>query len=55
MQGINDLVTPFLAVFLSEHFESDQGMETWDLSQLLEERVLEVRSARALSPHVPEP
>lgn len=42
VQGINDLVTPFLAVFLAEHFESGQSMETWDLSLLAEERILEV-------------
>lgn len=42
VQGINDLVTPFLAVFLSEHFPSDQSMDTWDLSDLPEEKVLEV-------------
>lgn len=40
MQGINDLVTPFLAVFLSPHFsgaveewgEIDLPEEVWDLS-----------------------
>lgn len=57
MQGINDLVTPFLAVFLAEHFESGQSMETWDLSQLPEERVLEVRGPKTLYPESrsPEP
>lgn len=44
VQGINDLVTPFLAVFLAEHFESGQSMQTWDLSLLAEERILEVES-----------
>ena len=36
MQGINDLVTPFLTVFLSEHF-SDGPMELWDVASLPEE------------------
>eukprot|EP00268_Persea_americana_P038350 TRINITY_DN3793_c0_g2_i2.p1 TRINITY_DN3793_c0_g2~~TRINITY_DN3793_c0_g2_i2.p1 ORF type:complete len:452 (-),score=74.78 TRINITY_DN3793_c0_g2_i2:199-1554(-) len=32
VQGINDLVTPFLIVFLSEHFEG--SMENWSISDL---------------------
>ncbi|RWR96780.1 Rab-GTPase-TBC domain-containing protein [Cinnamomum micranthum f. kanehirae] len=32
VQGINDLVTPFLIVFLSEHFEG--SMENWLISDL---------------------
>ncbi|KAK9804775.1 hypothetical protein WJX72_004752 [[Myrmecia] bisecta] len=36
VQGINDLVTPFLAVFLSPHFESE-GMEEWGVDELAQE------------------
>ncbi|KAG4973891.1 hypothetical protein AAZX31_11G122400 [Glycine max] len=32
VQGINDLVTPFLVVFLSEHFEGD--IDNWSMSDL---------------------
>uniref|UniRef100_A0A061R7G5 Tbc protein n=2 Tax=Tetraselmis sp. GSL018 TaxID=582737 RepID=A0A061R7G5_9CHLO len=32
VQGINDIVTPFLAVFLSEHFSGP--LDDWDASQL---------------------
>ncbi|KAI0528981.1 hypothetical protein KFK09_001526 [Dendrobium nobile] len=32
VQGINDLVTPFLIVFLEEHLEGN--MESWNISQL---------------------
>ncbi|XP_078164794.1 ypt/Rab-GAP domain of gyp1p superfamily protein isoform X2 [Carex rostrata] len=32
VQGINDLVTPFLIVFLSEHLEG--GMENWSVTNL---------------------
>ncbi|CAM6106925.1 unnamed protein product [Calypogeia fissa] len=32
VQGINDLATPFLVVFLSEYMEG--GMENWDMTQL---------------------
>jgi hypothetical protein len=35
VQGINDLATPFLIVFLSEYLEGD--MENWDLSRLTPE------------------
>ena len=41
VQGINDLVTPFLAVFLSEHLSG--GIDGWDLSTVPPERMLEVR------------
>ena len=41
MQGINDLVTPFLAVFLSEHLTG--SMDGWDLDTVPTERMLEVR------------
>ena len=40
MQGINDLVTPFLAVFLSEHLPG--STDGWDLSTVPPERMLEV-------------
>ncbi len=40
MQGINDLVTPFLAVFLSEHCSG--SIDDWDLSTVQPERMLEV-------------
>ena len=50
VQGINDLVTPFLAVFLSEHFAVGGpaivgGMDGWDVSTLSEA----VRSSQLLS------
>lgn len=32
VQGINDLATPFIVVFLSEYLEGD--IDTWDLSKL---------------------
>jgi hypothetical protein len=35
VQGINDLVTPFLSVFLSEVFAgSGADMDLWDLEDL---------------------
>jgi hypothetical protein len=39
VQGINDLVTPFLAVFLGEHFAAGGpalagGMDAWDVATL---------------------
>jgi len=37
VQGINDLVTPFLAVFMSEHFLGE--MEGWMLDELPDEQV----------------
>jgi TBC1 domain family member 2 len=39
VQGVNDLVTPFLAVFLSEQFKSPD-MSTWQSSTLSEEQLL---------------
>lgn len=39
VQGVNDLVTPFLAVFLSEQFESPD-MSTWQSTSLSEEQLL---------------
>ncbi|EFJ25625.1 hypothetical protein SELMODRAFT_232091 [Selaginella moellendorffii] len=42
VQGINDLATPFLVVFLSEHFEGE--METWDLSKLPPEKLTQVEA-----------
>ncbi len=42
VQGINDLVTPFLAVFLGEHFARDASMADWDLGALSDEAMLEV-------------
>ena len=35
VQGINDLVTPFLAVFLSAHFDEDAPMEEWEVGLIL--------------------
>eukprot|EP00210_Caulerpa_lentillifera_P001052 g1015.t1 len=42
VQGINDLVTPFLIVFLSEHYEGP--MECWDVSTLSEEALFDVEA-----------
>ena len=39
VQGVNDLVTPFLAVFLSEHFETDD-MSLWQASSLSEAQLV---------------
>ena len=41
VQGINDLVTPFLAVFLGEHFADGGpavpgGMDAWEVASLNE-------------------
>ena len=43
MQGINDLVTPFLTVFLSEHFP-EQDMEAWDVDSLSSHDLLAVEA-----------
>jgi hypothetical protein len=43
VQGINDLVTPFLAVFLGEHFTREQHMASWDIASVSEEQMLEAR------------
>lgn len=37
VQGINDLVTPFLVVFLSEHL--DGGVDNWSISDLSPEKI----------------
>lgn len=42
VQGINDLVTPFLTVFLSEHFEGP--MEFWSVESLSETTVTAVEA-----------
>eukprot|EP00475_Leptophrys_vorax_P006663 TRINITY_DN14135_c0_g1_i2.p1 TRINITY_DN14135_c0_g1~~TRINITY_DN14135_c0_g1_i2.p1 ORF type:complete len:301 (-),score=16.26 TRINITY_DN14135_c0_g1_i2:458-1360(-) len=42
VQGINDLLTPFLTVFLSEVFEGD--MDTWVVSKLSEDTLLQVEA-----------
>ena len=42
VQGINDLVTPFLAVFLGQHL--DGPMEEWQIESLPEEVLLGVEA-----------
>ena len=42
VQGINDLVTPFLAALLSQHFEGP--MESWDIETLSEETMWAVEA-----------
>lgn len=42
VQGINDLVTPFLAVFLSEYLPGD--IATWDCAQLSEQQLLDAEA-----------
>ncbi|XP_008800378.3 TBC1 domain family member 22B-like isoform X2 [Phoenix dactylifera] len=42
VQGINDLVTPFLMVFLSEHL--DGGMESWSVSDLSPQKISNVEA-----------
>ncbi|XP_020531951.1 TBC1 domain family member 22B isoform X2 [Amborella trichopoda] len=42
VQGINDLATPFLLVFLSEHLEG--SMENWRLSDLLPQKISDVEA-----------
>ena len=42
VQGINDLVTPFLAALLSQHF--DGPMESWDIETLSEETMIAVEA-----------
>ncbi|CAF0833937.1 unnamed protein product [Adineta steineri] len=51
VQGINDLVTPFFVVFLSEFIENDIEMESFDISSLLESdrRIIEADSYWATS------
>ncbi|KAG2332903.1 hypothetical protein Bca52824_004083 [Brassica carinata] len=42
VQGINDLVTPFLVIFLSEYLEG--GVESWSMSDLSSERISDVEA-----------
>ncbi|XP_074291988.1 uncharacterized protein LOC141618816 [Silene latifolia] len=42
VQGINDLVTPFLVVFLSEHFEG--SIDNWSTLELSEEKLTNVEA-----------
>ncbi|KAK9818762.1 hypothetical protein WJX74_011120 [Apatococcus lobatus] len=44
VQGINDLVTPFLAVFLSAHFDEDAPMEEWEVTDLTEADIIAVEA-----------
>ena len=43
VQGMNDLVTPFLAVFLSETFAGDD-MNAWDVSKLTPRQLCDVEA-----------
>jgi hypothetical protein len=52
VQGINDLVTPFLAVFLGEHFTREQPMAHWDIASIAEETMLEVCAGRRHKPYI---
>ncbi|XP_015868538.3 GTPase-activating protein gyp1 [Ziziphus jujuba] len=42
VQGINDLVTPFLVVFLSEHLEG--SVENWSMSDLTPEKITNIEA-----------
>ncbi|CAA7037882.1 unnamed protein product [Microthlaspi erraticum] len=42
VQGINDLVTPFLVIFLSEYLEG--GVESWSMDDLTAEKVSDVEA-----------
>lgn len=42
VQGINDLVTPFLVVFLSEHLEG--SIDTWSSLDLSEDKITNVEA-----------
>lgn len=42
VQGINDLATPFLVVFLSEHLEG--SIDTWSMADLSSEKILNVEA-----------
>ncbi|WVZ02697.1 hypothetical protein V8G54_023503 [Vigna mungo] len=42
VQGINDLVTPFLVVFLSEYFEGD--IDNWSMSDLSPDTISNVEA-----------
>lgn len=42
MQGINDLATPFLVVFLSEYLEG--SVDTWSISNISPEKITAVEA-----------
>lgn len=42
VQGINDLVTPFLVVFLSEHLEG--GIDDWSISDLSSDKITDIEA-----------
>ncbi|XLR33449.1 hypothetical protein S83_061349 [Arachis hypogaea] len=42
VQGINDLVTPFLVVFLSEHLQG--GIDNWSMSDLSAEKISNIEA-----------
>ena len=42
VQGINDLATPFMVVFLSEYLEG--SIETWSMADLSREKILNVEA-----------
>ena len=42
VQGINDLVTPFMAVFMSEHLQGP--MDSWSVDGCSEELLLDVEA-----------
>lgn len=42
VQGINDLATPFLVVFLSEYLEG--GVEKWSISDLSPEKITNIEA-----------
>jgi hypothetical protein len=44
VQGINDLATPFLAVFASEKMQNIEDMSTWTLEDLPESDVLDIEA-----------
>jgi TBC1 domain family member 2 len=44
VQGINDLATPFLAVFASEKMHNIEDMSTWTLDELPESDVLDIEA-----------
>jgi len=44
VQGINDLVTPFLGVFLSEVFSGQGDMDQWEVDELREEQLWQVEA-----------
>ena len=46
VQGMNDLVTPFLHVFLSEHLRAGEKFETTNMDLIPQEALREVISYR---------